>query len=180
VRGELEQVRGTAGQLAQDYARLRESSREAREDSVAASDAVKDLENRLGPLRQLQELSKTTEEKLTGLNALAGHVSQKAKAIESQKLTVEHAVVEVSRLNEMVWNMDVQVARLNEGLKEAAKGEETVARIETLVAETTARADAATQVRDELSRESARFEKTGLVLVDTMRASLEKLGLEKK
>src|ERR1041384_4901121 len=118
LRADLDQVRGTAGQLAQDYSKLRETSREAREDSIAATEAVKDVEKRLGPLMQLQELSKTTEEKLTWLNSLAEHVAQKSKALESQKLTVERAVVEANRLNELVWSMDVQTNKLNEGLKQ--------------------------------------------------------------
>ena len=133
VKAELDQVRGTAGHLSQDYARLRDASKEVREDSVAAAESVKELERKLGPLMQLQELSKTTEEKLAGLNAMAEHVSQKAKALESQRSTVERAVVEAKRLNEMVWNMDVQINRLNEGAKEAHRSEETIGRIETLV-----------------------------------------------
>ena len=80
VKAELDQVRGTAGHLSQDYARLRDASKEVRGDSVAAAESVKELERKLGPLMQLQELSKTTEEKLAGLNAMAEHVSQKAKA----------------------------------------------------------------------------------------------------
>ena len=64
-------MRSNAGQLAQDYAKLREVSRSAREDSAAATEAVKEVEKKLGPLMQLQELSKTTDEKLTSLNALA-------------------------------------------------------------------------------------------------------------
>jgi chromosome segregation ATPase len=63
VRADLEQVRATAGQLAQDYAKIRDSSRAAKEDSVAASETVKELEKKLGPLMELQELSKTTEER---------------------------------------------------------------------------------------------------------------------
>ena len=180
VRAELEQVRGTAGQLSQDYARLRDASKEAREDSVAAAETVKELERKLGPLVQLQELSKTTEEKLAGLNALAEHVSQKAKALESQKHTVERAVVEANRLNEMVWNMDVQINRLNEGMKDAHRSEETISRIETLVQQTNATVEAVTKARDDLARESARFEKEGRVLVDGMGASMERLALEKK
>ena len=82
LREDLDQVRGTAGQLAQDIAKLRVSSREARTDSTSAVETVKDLEKRLGPLMQLQELSKTTDEKLSSLNALAEHVTQKAKALE--------------------------------------------------------------------------------------------------
>ena len=43
------------------------------------------------------------------------------------------AVVEANRLNEMVWSMDVQIGKLNDGLKQAIRGEETVARIEQIV-----------------------------------------------
>ena len=180
VKTELDQARGAAGQLSQDYARLRDASKEAREDSVAAAESVKEVERKLGPLMQLQELSKTTEEKLAGLNVLAEHVSQKAKALDSQRSTVERAVVEANRLNEMVWNMDVQINRLNEGMKEAYRSEETIGRIETLVQQTNTTAQGVTKARDDLARESARFEKDGRVLVDSMRASLERVALEKK
>ena len=78
---------------------------------------MKEVEKKLGPLMQLQELSKTTEEKLTSLNALAEHVNQKAKALETQKHTIDRASVEANRLNEMIWNMDVQIGKLNEGMK---------------------------------------------------------------
>ena len=126
LRGELDQVRSTAGQLAQDYNKLRDISKVAREDSLSATEAVKEVEKKLGPLMQLQELSKTTDEKLTSLNALAEHVNQKTKALESQRHTLDRAAVEANRLNEMVWNMDVQIGKLNEAMKQAAKTEETV------------------------------------------------------
>ena len=180
LRGELDQVRGTAGQLGQDYAKLRETVRAAKEDSNAATEAVKDVEKKLGPLMQLQELSKSTEEKLTSLNALAEHVTQKTKALEAQKHTIDRAVVEANRLNEMVWSMDVQIAKLNEGLKQAARGEETIGRIERLVEETTIKVESASKARDEFSREAARMEKDSRALVDLMRSHVEKLSLEKK
>ena len=140
LRGAVEQVRGTAGQLGQDYVKLRDTTRSAREDASAVTGAVKDIESRLGPLMQLQNQSKTTEDKLTALNALAEHVTQKAKALESQKHTIDRATVEANRLNEMVWAMDVQIGKLNEGLKKAARGEEAVTRVEKLIEDVTARA----------------------------------------
>ena len=114
---------------------------------------------------QLQELSKNTEERLASLNALAEHVSQKAKALEAQKHAVERAVVEANRLNEMVWSMDVQIAKLNEGSKHVARAEDTVARMEKLAQETTAQLSAATTAREEFSREFARLDKESRGLV---------------
>ena len=180
LRGEIEQVRGTAGQLGQDYAKLRDTTRAAREDASVATAAVKDIESRLGPLMQLQNRSETTEDKLTALNALAEHVTQKAKALESQKHTIDRATVEANRLNEMVWAMDVQIGKLNEGLKKAARGEEVVTRVEKLVEDVTARAEGAAKVRDEMAREAARFKKDWRALVDQMRAALDRVGQENK
>ncbi len=180
LRTELEQVRGVATQLSQDYTRLRDTSREAREDAEAATTAVQDVERKLGRLTQLQDLTRATEEKLVTVNALAEHVTQKARALDAQKHVMDRAVLEAHRLNEMVWNMDAQISTLNEGLKQAARGEETLGRVEQIVSETTAKLDQATTMRDEFLRETARMEKDGRSLVETMRAYVEQLGVEKK
>ena len=116
VHGDLEQLRSIAGQLGQDCAKIRDTSRDAREDSAVAVTAVKEVENKLGRLTQLQELSKATDEKLTAINALAEHVNQKTKVLDGQKHIVDRAVVEANRVNELVWNVDVQIGKLNEGL----------------------------------------------------------------
>src|SRR5688572_18520101 len=180
LKGELTHLRGTSSQLTQDYARLRDTTRSAQDDSLAAIERVKQLEKRLGPLAQLQESSKTTDEKLAALNALAEHVSQKTKALDSQKHTVERAVLEAGRLNEMVWGMDVQIGKLNEGLKQIGRGEEAIARIEKLVADAVAGVEAATRTRDQFARESARLEYQGRSLLDSMRGYVDRLGLDKK
>ena len=134
-----------AATLTQDYAKIRETAREAREDTNAALATVKDVENKLGPLARLHELSQSTEERLTTLNALAEHVSHKAKALESQQQAVEHAVVQANRVNEMVWSMDVQIGKLNEGMKQVVEGRGDVRRIEKLTQETNAQLETAAQ-----------------------------------
>src|SRR5437868_11778881 len=110
LKTELDLIRQIAATPTQDYAKIRDTSREAREDTTAAMTTVKEVEAKLGPLARLHELSQSTEERLTSLNALAEHVSHKAKALESQQHAVEHAVVQANRVNEMVWAMDQQVA----------------------------------------------------------------------
>ena len=173
VHGDLEQLRRIAGQLGQDYEKLRGTSRDAREDSSAAVEAVKEVENKLGRLAQLQELSKETEAKLTTLNALAEHVNQKTRALDGQKHIVDRAVVEANRVNELVWNVDVQIGKLNEGLKQGARAEEAAARMQDLGEEVHDRVAAATRVRDEFMHDSARMEKDGRALVGLLRTNVE-------
>lgn len=180
LKGELDAIRSVGAQLTTEFQRIRETSREAKDDSAAATEAVKEIEKKLGPLVQLQELSKNTEERLTSLNALAEHVSQKAKALESQKHAVERAVVEANRLNEMVWAMDVQIGKLNEGSKQVARAEDTVSRMEKLAAETTAQLSAATTAREEFARDFARLDKESRGLSEYLKTTVERLGVDKK
>ena len=180
LKGELDAIRSTGVQLTSEFQRIRDTSREAKDASASAMENVKEIEKKLGPLVQLQELSKNTEERLASLNALAEHVSQKAKALEAQKHAVERAVVEANRLNEMVWSMDVQVAKLNEGSKNVARAEETVARMEKLAQETSAQLSAATTMRDEFGREFARLDKESRGLGEYLKTTVERLAVDKK
>ena len=160
LKGELDAIRSHRRAAdARNSSAFAKPRAKRKDDSAAATEAVKEIEKKLGPLVQLQELSKNTEERLASLNALAEHVSQKAKALEAQKHAVERAVVEANRLNEMVWSMDVQIAKLNEGSKNVARAEDTVARMEKLAQETTAQLSSATTAREEFGREFARLDK---------------------
>lgn len=180
LKGELDAIRSVGAQLTSESSRIREASREAKDDSATAMENVKEIEKKLGPLVQLQELSKSTEERLTSLNALAEHVSQKAKALEAQKHAVERAVVEANRLNEMAWAMDVQIAKLNEGSKQVGLAADTVSRMEKLAQETTAQLSAATTMREEFGRDFARLDKESRRLVDYLKSTVERLSVDKK
>src|SRR5206468_10748891 len=154
--------------------------REAREDTSAAMATAKEVENRLGPLARLVELSHTTDERLASLNALAEHVTHKAKALESQQQAVEHAVVQANRVNEMVWAMDVQIGKLNEGMKQVARADDTLQRTEKLASETHSQLESAAKLRLETEREVGKLKKEAGVLLDAVRGQVDTLGVKKK
>ena len=108
-----------AGQLAQDYAKLRGISRETRKDSLAATEAVKEVGRQLERLTLLQELGETTDEKLRSLNALTEHVDEKVQALDAQKHVLDRAVGETDRLNEMVWNTEAHIDKVSVSVQEA-------------------------------------------------------------
>ena len=122
-----EDLKLAQARIAEDYASIRATSRDAREDSAAAGAAAWEIENKMGRLTQLQELSKSTEGKLAALNALAEHLNQKTKVLAGQKHIVDRAAIEANRVDELFWNMGVQIDKLNEGFKQAARGEEAAA-----------------------------------------------------
>ena len=105
LKGELGQVRSLVTGVTQDFTRIRETSREARNNSAAAMATAKDIEKKFVPLAQIDELSRNTEERLASLNALSEHVTRKAKVLDTQQQAVKHAIVQANRVTEMVWGM---------------------------------------------------------------------------
>ena len=180
VHTDFEQLRTQGQGLSQDFKALKDNVRETREQANRTGEAVRDTEKRLASLATLQEASKTTEERVGALNALAEHVFQKLKSLENQKHTIEHAVVESNRLSELVWNMDVQVVRLNEGDRQIARTEEAVDRIEKLARETSGQMDAALRGKEAFALDVARLERERTGLSDFMRTHLERLQGERK
>jgi gas vesicle protein len=65
LRAELDQIRGVAEQLGDDYAKLRDASRGAREDSAAATEVVQEVERKLERLGQLVNESQTKLDAVT-------------------------------------------------------------------------------------------------------------------
>jgi chromosome segregation ATPase len=175
LKSELETLRSSQSGLRQEMQDARESARVARADSTAAVQDVNEMHGKLESFAQLQELSRSTEKRLASLNALAEHVAHKTKALEAQK-PVEHAVVEATRLNEMVWTMDAQLAKLAAGNEQMQRTEEAVARMEEMAQTTTQELVAATAARDEFLRESARLEAKGLSLSEHLKATIESVA----
>jgi DNA repair protein SbcC/Rad50 len=180
LKGELETLRRSESQLNQELQGIREGARAARDDASAAGAAVQGVEQKLQAFARLQELSEGTEQRLHALNALAEHVSHKTKALETQKQTVERAVVEATRLNEMVWSMDAQIARLQQGGEQMRQAEETIGRMEALARTTAQELAAASAGRDEFLRDAARAEAQGSALSQQLHASVERLTIEKE
>jgi len=180
LKDELHDLRRAEAELRLEMQGIRKSAGDARGDSESARSAVAEVEARLEALSQLQELSKSTEQRLAALNALAEHVAHKGKALDAQKLTIERAVVEAKQLAEMVWNMDAQIARLAAGGDQIQRTEETVARMEQLAKTTADQLAAATAARDDFVRESQRLEAERRSVSEALKATLERLSFDKK
>ena len=89
-------------------------------------------------------------------------------------------MVESNRLNEMVWNMDVQIAKLNEGARQAAQTDEIVQRIEQVAQESGAQLESALKSRADFAQDVAKLEQDRTQLGDFMRRYLERLAAERK
>jgi chromosome segregation ATPase len=180
LKTDLDLLRGGVAALAHDAETGREASLKARAHAAKATEVVADFQRKLEPLAQLSTLSQDTEAQLRSLNALAEHVSVKVKALESQQSVVEHALVESRRVHEMVWEMDVQIKKLNEGSQRATRVEETLAKLERVQAEAMAQVDEAARVREAFGHEVTRQERDVRGLIEVIQGHVDHLAVNKQ
>jgi chromosome segregation ATPase len=178
IKRELDQLHSQAATLANDQAAISKTAEQVRDNSEVVTRTVKDIESKIASLGTLHELATTTEERLKSLNALAEHVTVKTKALDSQRVTIDHAASEASRLNEMVWAMEAQIGKLEEGNRQVTRAEEVLRQAEELAEEVQGELDAATVRRDAFRRETARTETDGAKLIQSVRAQIERLAIE--
>ena len=180
IKRELDQLQRQASALANDQAAISRTAEQVWDNTAVVARTVGDIEAKIASLGTLHALATTTEERLTSLNALAEHVTVKTKALDTQRITLDHAASEASRLNEMVWAMEAQIGKLEEGNRQVTRAEEVLRQAEELAEEAQDGLDAATVRRDQFTRETARIEKDGAQLVQTVRAQIERLAIEGK
>ncbi len=180
VKTDFDQIRSMGTQLGQDYARMRDTSRDARDLAQQALEAAKETETRVASLRTLDDLAKTARERINTLNVLVEHVTQKARTMEAQKQVVEHAIVESNRLSEMVWNMDTQIAKLNDGMRQITQAETVVDRLAKAGTDASHQLELANKSRDAFLLDLGRLDRDRTVLADFIRTYQEQMEAERR
>ena len=173
-------VRAAVTELTKEQQAIRDTAREARDDATAASSKLLEVDQKLSNLPKLQELARTLEDRIAGLNTTVEHVMQRTKVLDQQKLTVERAIIDGHRLGGMVTAMEGQVARLEEGRRQAASVEDTVDRIEVLVREAGQGLDEAQRKRDSMTSDLERLDRDRNALIEFVGKYEERLGAERR
>jgi hypothetical protein len=100
-----------AAQLAGELSRIQEAAREAEQRSATAMETVQGIEQRLGPLTALQDLSRHIDERFAALHALAEEVTDKSQSLSGQKEMIEQAEARLGRLEEVAAETAAQLER---------------------------------------------------------------------
>ena len=132
LTAELSQLQTMATAIAQDATAAGEISKQANEQAAGTAERLASLQRTLEGVSQFEAMTFDATEQLQTLNALAEHVTIKVKALEHQQQTIERALVDSRRVGEMVWEMNVQIAKLSEGSTLAESVQETLGRLERL------------------------------------------------
>jgi DNA repair exonuclease SbcCD ATPase subunit len=159
----------------------------AADTASRASDRVADVTRQLTDLQyeartlaQLDTARQDASVQLQALNALNEHVSTKVKALEGQSLTIERALIESRRLGEMLWQMEAQVARLNEGTALVGRVEEDLGRLERLRQDVLARTEEAARSVTDFDQKADQQQRGAAELLQTLQGHMEGLRVRKQ
>ena len=153
LASDIEGLQATTTALADSATTAEQLSQRALEAASSAADQSMALERKLETLARIEALAGDTTAQLQSLNGLAEHVSMKLKVLEGQQQTLERALVDSRRVNEMVWEMEGQINKLKEGSTVTAQVESHLAQLGRL------HRDVATALEDG-ARERSQFTDT--------------------
>jgi chromosome segregation ATPase len=179
VGKQLSELQATTAALLQRASAAEEASKRADEQAAGASDRLTALQRKLEELIKFEASASDTTAQLQTLNALAEHVTMKVKALENQQQTIERALVDSRRVNEMVWEMNVQIDKLREGSTLAATVEETLGKLERRHQEIASRLESATRERTQFIDTVEQQRQKSVQLLHVLQTQLDRLELHK-
>ncbi len=177
---EADRLRASTADVTDQAATLQQVSSDARESAERAARTVADVEHRLDSLSRFDAVSRDTGAQLQTLNALAERVTSKVKALEQQHDTIEHALAESRKVNEMVWNLDAQIGKLQEGTRLADRVEWSLAQLGGLQNESATQMAEAVRARAEFTERFDRQRREATALIQALEGRVDYLALNRK
>ena len=179
LTAELSQLQTMATAIVQDATAAGEISKQANEQAAGAAERLASVQRTLEGVSQFEAMTFDATEQLQTLNALAEHVTIKVKALEHQQQTIERALVDSRRVGEMVWEMNVQIAKLSEGSTLAESVQETLGRLERLHQDITDKLQHAERDRTRFGESVEQQRQSSAELLKNLQTHLDRLALKK-
>jgi len=177
---EADHLHATTAAVLQDATLAAQTSKAASGNVEEAVKQVDEMERKLETITQIDALAQDTTAQLQTLNALAEHVSIKVKALEGQHQTIERALVDSRRVNEMVWEMEVQIGKLNEGSTLASRVEADLDRLDRLHQEIAAKLEESDRGRIQMTEKTTQQQREAAELLQAIQEHLERLSVRKR
>lgn len=157
------------------HARADELADEVEESSAKLSR----FQSTLSKLSQIQETAARAEQQLQALSILGEHVNQKLVSFEKQREVVDRAVAQAARLDDLVWDIDARLKKVQEDGKRIAETQMTLADVQELSAETAAHLEDMKDQKAKTMKEAEALEVRLLSVRSEIRTELGRLDTER-
>ena len=174
-----EHLRESAAGAMSQALTVHQDSTEARDRAESAARTLAEVQQRIDALDRFDGISRDAAGQLQGLNALAERVTSKVKALEQQHDTIEHALAESRKVGEMVWNLDAQITKLQEGTRLADRVEWSLTQLSGLQHEATTQLAEAVRGRAEFTERFDRHRREATELMQHIEGRVDYLALHR-
>jgi chromosome segregation ATPase len=176
VQTEVNGIRIAATQLATDFGGLRESARHSAEQARAAAEGVLAVRQKLGEVEAIAALRRTVDEQFAQLTALADDGSRMLAALHAFQPSHDVAVEHARQLAGLNVEAAARIETINAGLARAARLDSLLQRLEALEAETDARVQSVSVVRDACARAVQSAEDDTRSLIRSLDADVQRIS----
>ena len=180
LASDIEGLQATTTALAGSATTADQLAQRALEAASSAADQSMALERKLETLARLEALAGDTTAQLQSLNGLAEHVAMKLKALEGQQQTLERALVDSRRVNEMVWEMEGQINKLKEGSTVTARVEAHLGQLERLHRDVATALEDGARERSQFTDTLAQHKREASDLLLDLQSHLDRLAVNRK
>jgi chromosome segregation ATPase len=154
AREALEAMRRDQGEVQSGFDQAREAAARLKQEVDGAEARLATMEAGLAEVAKLEQRTTRTEEQLQALSSLSDHVLHKTRTLEGQREVVDRAAAQAARLDDLVWDLDSRLKKLQEDSKLIKKTQDSLADLEQLVERSTRRIESA-KAQDAAARQEA-------------------------
>ncbi|MBI4419381.1 MAG: hypothetical protein HY560_01030 [Gemmatimonadetes bacterium] len=201
IRGKVEQLREQFLTYAHDVTQARDQQdalRRAQEEALARATQARDEGARvraqvdeagaliakwdatLANLAKVQQLAPRAEQDVQALNALADHVAHKTRILEKQREVVDRAAAQAARLDDLVWDLDARLKKLQQDSKSIKKTQDALEDLQDLVRRVEARTAEVRTAQQTAEKDSAVQATRMAGIRDEIKSSLDRFDIEKR
>jgi len=146
----------------------------------AASSQLAALEASLAEVAKIEQRAVRTEEQLQQLSALSDHVAHKTRTLESQREAVDRAAAQAARLDDLVWDLDARLKKLQEDSKLIRKTQDSLTDLERLFQQAKSRVQQMKSTEADSRRDAEDLARRLAGLDAQVREGLGRLDLERQ
>ncbi|MBI4499999.1 MAG: hypothetical protein HY700_02440, partial [Gemmatimonadetes bacterium] len=134
----------------------------------------------LANLAKVQELAPRAEQDVQALNALADHVAHKTRILEKQREVVDRAAAQAARLDDVVWDLDARLKKLQQDSARIKKTQEALEDLQDLVRRVEVRTTEVRTAQQASEKDSAMQVARLASIKDEIKGSLDRFDIEKR
>jgi chromosome segregation ATPase len=180
VREQQEALKTAQQDAVSRYGDVRDGALHLKDEVGDAQTRLAQVEAGLAGLTKVHHAAEKTTQDVQMLNALADSVVQKTRALEKQRDTVERAAQQAERLNDLVWELDAKIKKLEQDSRLIKKTQDGLTDLQEVYRQVESRTGEIRASQQKTTVEAEAFGARLVTLRDEVKQTVARFELEKQ